>query len=75
MNLKAMMQLQNAWSSFSGRHPKFAPFLRAARNTVKENTVIEIRITTEDGRVVESNLKITGEDLQLIEVLKQMQEI
>ena len=73
MNLKAMMQLQSAWAAFTGRHPKFVPFLRAAKDTVKTDTVIEFRITTAEGQVVESNLKITEEDLQLIETLRQIQ--
>ena len=56
-----------------GRHPKFPSFLKAlSQGAVAEGTVLEFTVTTPDGRVLNSNLKITAEDMALVEQLKDM---
>lgn len=42
------------------------------QNGVKEGTVFEISVKDPDGKEIASNLKITKEDLELFEKLKQM---
>ena len=46
MNLGNLMQLKNSWATFTRNHPKFPKFLQAAATAVKEDTLIEIKITT-----------------------------
>ena len=46
MNLGNLMQLKNSWATFTQNHPKFPKFLQAAGTAVKEDTLIEIKITT-----------------------------
>ena len=38
----------------------------------KLNTILEINITTPEGRDISTNLKLTSEDLQLFSDLKEM---
>ena len=66
MNLGNIMQLKNSWATFTQNHPKFPKFLQAAGTAVKEDTLIEIRLTTAEGKVIETNLKVTASDIDLI---------
>ena len=66
MNLGNIMQLKNSWTTFTQNHPKFPKFLQAAGTAVKEDTLIEIRLTTAEGKVIETNLKVKASDIELI---------
>lgn len=73
MNPMKLLELKSQWDKFNANHPKFAPFLRAvAANGVEEGTVIEINITTPEGKNFASNIKVTKSDLDLIETIKEL---
>ena len=72
MNLQSLLQLKGLWQRFTNQHPKFPAFLRAAQPALKEGSVLSFNITTPDGKNIESNLKVTSTDLELIESLKNM---
>ncbi len=73
INPMKLLQLRTAWEQFKLRHPKFPPFLAAAaRGGIAEDTLLEISVTTADGRKFSSNLKLTAEDVRLVEELKKM---
>lgn len=69
MNLGNLMQLKNSWATFTRNHPKFPKFLQAASTAVKEDTLIEIKITTAEGKVIETNLKVKASDIELVKNL------
>lgn len=69
MNLGNLMQLKNSWATFIQNHPKFPKFLQAASTAVKEDTLIEIKITTAEGKVIETNLKVKASDIELVKNL------
>lgn len=69
MNLGNLMQLKNSWTTFTQNHPKFPKFLQAAGTAVKEDTLIEIKITTAEGKVIETNLKVKASDIELVKNL------
>ena len=69
-----LFQIKKLWDEFTGRHPKFPNFLKAvSQNAIQEGTILEIQVTCPDGRNFASNLKVTAEDLELLQTLKQMQ--
>lgn len=71
INPMQLLKLKNIWSKFEENHPKFPLFLKAvSQEGLHEGTVIEVNVTTADGRNFASNLKIRPEDLELIEELK-----
>ena len=76
MNLQnpaAFFQLMNFWSPFKENNPKFPKFLSAVtQNGIKEGSIIEVRVTTAAGESFDSNLKITADDMEMIEQLKNM---
>ncbi len=70
MNIGMLMQLKTELEGFQSRHPKFPLFLKAACDRgVTEGAVIEISVKTPDGQVLDSNLKLTAEDVDLIRKL------
>ena len=72
MNFQALLQLKNLWQRFTAQHPKFPAFLRAAQPALREGSVIAFTITTPEGKVIESNLKVTAKDIELIKSLRQI---
>lgn len=74
MDPTQIFKLMGAWQQFTSKHPKFPKFLQAVSNEgIKEGTVIEIDVTTPDGKNYCTNLKITQSDLELLEQIKKMQ--
>lgn len=73
INPLKLLQLKNAWEQFKSRHPKFPSFLNTvSKGAVSENAIIEITITTADGRKISSNIKVTAEDMDLMEQIKNL---
>lgn len=71
MDMGAMFKMMNLWNRFKANHPKFPMFLSAlAQNGVEEGTVFEINVTTADGKTISSNLKLSADDMQIIQELK-----
>ena len=72
-----MFQLQNIWSEFKNRHPKFPMFMKAVAQTPMEaGTVIELKVTSAQGKEMCSNIKLSEEDIQafkdMVNITKQL---
>lgn len=73
MDFSAIMKFKGAWDTFTKNHPKFMPFLQAVgREAVADGTIIEVKVTSPDGREYNTNMKITQSDLDLFAQLKGM---
>ncbi|MEE5989106.1 MAG: hypothetical protein BWY61_01106 [Firmicutes bacterium ADurb.Bin354] len=71
MNPMDAMRMAQAWSTFSQNHPKFLPFIRAvSQGALQEGSVIELAVTQPDGKKLETNLRLTASDLDLIAQIK-----
>ena len=58
---------------FTRNHPKFVPFVQAVgREAMADGTIIEVKVTSPDGREYNTNMKITQSDLDLFAQLKGM---
>lgn len=70
-----MMKLAQRLQIFSSQHPRAIAFLRdTAQNAVQTGTIIEMKVTTPDGHERISNIKLTQEDLETIEILKNLKK-
>ena len=69
-----IIKLMGMWNTFKSNHPKFPKFMAAAAQpgVITEDTILEMKITTPDGRTMETNLKITASDLEMIQQLKNI---
>lgn len=73
MNPMKLLQIQGAWNKFRDNHPKFPLFINAvAKEGLRENTVIEIAVTTPEGKTYNTNLKLCASDMELMETIKDL---
>lgn len=75
-NQIAMIQkLKGCMERFRMNHPKFPLFLNAvSQEALIEGAVVEITVTTPQGKNYCSNLKLKQEDLEFIECLKVLRQ-
>lgn len=70
MNPKMLMQLQQRLQLFHQDHPKIIPFLTAVKdNALQEGTIFAMKVTTPDGRTIESNIKLTANDIETMRMM------
>ena len=70
----SVMKIKNAWDAFTRNHPKFMPFMQAVgREAIGDGTIIEIKVTSPDGKEFNTNMKLTQSDLDLFGELRNLQ--
>ena len=73
MNPASLFKMKSLWDKFTKNHPKFPKFLQAMQQTgIHEGTILAMSITTPSGEKLETNLRVTAEDLELFKELKQL---
>ena len=72
VNPMQLMKLRERFSVFQSQHPRFVPFLQYAGGSIREGSVIEMKITDPDGHDMITNIKVTPQDMETIELLKTM---
>ncbi|MBQ8813723.1 MAG: hypothetical protein IJZ85_04420 [Lachnospiraceae bacterium] len=74
MNPTMLFKMKGMWDRFTANHPKFPLFLKAAQQKgIQEGTILAVSITTPSGEKLETNLRVTADDMQLFEELKKLQ--
>ena len=74
-NPMEMMKLAGRLKIFREQHPKTIRFFSdVAQNAVCVGTVIEMKVTDPDGKEYITNFRVTAEDLETVEMLKNLQE-
>ena len=70
MNPMILMQMQQRMQTFQQDLPKFLPFLNAVKdNALQEGTVFAMKVTTPEGKTLESNIKLTANDIETIRMM------
>ena len=73
MNPMTLLKLKSSFDKFQKGHPKFVQFVQTISAIgVKEGTVFECKVILPDGKEMMANLKITQDDLDMFEQLKEM---
>ena len=72
VNPMALMQLRPLFEAFRDRHPKFVQFFGYAGKDLREGSLLEISVTAPDGKKTVTNIRVTEEDLALVEQLRQL---
>jgi hypothetical protein len=73
MNPMDMMQLAGRLGTFKQQHPKFGKFLKSvASKGITEGAVMEIKFKAVDGQEYVSNIRLTKEDIETIQMIKSM---
>lgn len=73
MNPAKLLQLKSEWGKFEARHPKFVLFFGAImKSGISEGSVIDIKVTFPDGKELESNMKVSAEDVEFLKKVGEM---
>ncbi len=70
MNPFEMMQMKSKFDRFGQQHPRVVAFMQENHQELREGAVVELRITTPEGRNVVTNMRLTADDEELINTLK-----
>ena len=69
-----MQKIKSGMDRFRANHPKFPMFLRAvSQDALVEGTIIEINVTTPEGKNYCTNVKLKADDMELFDSFKNMQ--
>ncbi|MBR6222274.1 MAG: hypothetical protein IKQ71_02420 [Lachnospiraceae bacterium] len=73
VNPMQIMQFAGHWKAFKERHPKLPAFFKAvSEHALSEGAVFELKVTGADGREMVTNMKLTAEDVETINEIKDM---
>ncbi|HHV09859.1 MAG TPA: hypothetical protein GXX75_06235 [Clostridiales bacterium] len=73
VNPAKLFKLTIAWNQFVQNHPKFPLFMKAVENTgIEAGTIIDITITTPEGKNLSTNIKVTSSDKELLKELSDL---
>lgn len=79
MNLSQLTRLQKLKKQldiFRQNHPKLPAFLNAVnKNALQKDTIIEISVTSPDGKNYVTNLKLKESDLDFLTELQKLNQI
>ena len=72
-DFSGMMKIKGAWDQFTRNHSKFMPFIQAVgKDAIGDGTVIEVKVTSPDGREFNTNMKLTQSDLDLFSQMRNI---
>ena len=73
MNPMDAMQLLPRLSTFKEQHPKFLKFLKAVGSKgLEEDSIMDVKFRSTDGQEYVANIKLTKEDIETIEIIKNL---
>ena len=72
-NVSQLLELRALRNRFEKNHPKFFPFMKAAKTrALEDGSLIEISVTPPDGEMISTNLKVQASDLELLQKLTEV---
>ena len=75
MNPMNLYQVTQMWSRFCKNHPRFPAFLRSfSQRGIREGMILDLTVTDETGETLRTNIKLTADDIAIIEELKNLQK-
>ena len=72
MNPMNFMKAKGLLAQFTTNHPMLPAFFKAASTQIGEGSIIEINVTTAEGKTLCTNMKVKPEDMQLVQELKNL---
>ena len=72
-NPMAIMQLQQKITTLKGDHPRVFPFFAALKeNSIRPGTIVDMKVTTPEGKEMQCNIKVTENDIDLFNALMEL---
>lgn len=71
INPAAIFKAKKSWETFTRNHPRFPAFLQAVQSAgIQEGTIIEVSVTTPEGKTMTSNVRLSASDMEAFHDLK-----
>lgn len=70
MNPMTIFKLKSKLENFKKNHPKVPMFFKAISGEIKLDSIIEVKLTTAEGKVMVTNFRVTQDDLDLFDEIK-----
>ena len=74
MNPLDMMKFKGMFEKFVTLHTILPKFFARIHPELKEGSVIELTVTPPDGEPLNANIKVQAEDMELLQMIKNMQQ-
>ncbi len=75
MNPMEMLKIAERMKVFNAQHPRVQPFINdIVANGIQEGSVIEMKVTSPEGREFITNIKVTAEDLETVAMLRNIRQ-
>jgi len=72
LNPMKLMKLKERFGLFREDHPKVLPFFKKLRSeALQEGSVLEMKVTTPDGKEYSSNIRLNAHDVETIRMFLQ----
>lgn len=72
MNPSSLLKLRKRYQIFSQQHPKILMFFKNVfAREIEPGTVIEIKVTDNQGKSAVTNMRLTPEDVESIQMLRK----
>lgn len=71
-NPMMLMKIKGLFDRFQKNHPKVPMFFQAAAKAIDEGSVIEITVTTSDGKNLCTNMRVNADDVALVNDIKDL---
>ena len=72
MNPANVFKLKGLLDRFKDNHPKVPMFFKAAAGSVREGSIIEIKVISPDNKSIITNFRVNSEDIALVNELKDI---
>ena len=73
MNPMTLLKIKDKIGTFRKEHPKMVKFFeRINEKAMTEGSVMEIKVTTVEGREYASNIRVTANDAELFRILSEL---
>jgi hypothetical protein len=73
INPAKLFKMKSLWERFVENHPRFPQFMNAVQSTgIQEGSVIEIIVTTPEGKNISTNVKVTASDKEMFTELAEL---
>ncbi|MDE6834970.1 MAG: hypothetical protein K2J39_12110 [Ruminococcus sp.] len=71
MNPLALVKIKPLLKTFKENHPKFLMFVRKSLQEVDEGTIVEVKVTTSEGKEFFTKVKVSEQDMELVKETRE----
>ena len=70
-NPMALLKAKERLKLFKEEHPRVVPFFKSITDDIEPGAVIELKVTSVDGRESVTNIRLTEEDVETIQMFRK----